>query len=194
MNNRAKVTFEELEQTVVDLQSDFRCPDDRYVAASLTEAIASAREGNDGVGAVLVDTAGQIIERGRNRVFYPHFRSDLHAEMDLVTSFEEHHQRSGELKELALYTSLEPCPMCLTRLIFSGIGKVFYAARDESGGMVSRMRYLPPFWKDLARPQMFAPARCSQLMSDVAREIAWLQMPRTTGSCGSGGCHSTRSA
>jgi len=165
------VKLEALDRRVVDLQSDFFCPDDRYVAACLTEAIAAAKEGNYGVGAVLVDPDGRIIERGRNHVFHPRFRSDLHAEMDLVTRFEENRKDFGEVKHLTLYTSLEPCPMCLTRLISSRIGKVLYAARDELAGMVNSMRYLPLIWRELALPQVFAPARCSQQLSQVAREI-----------------------
>ena len=55
------------------------------------EALAAARAGNYGVGAVLVDPNGEIVERGRNAVFYPHFRSDLHAEMVAMNAFEERH-------------------------------------------------------------------------------------------------------
>jgi len=44
------------------------------------EALEAARAGNYGVDSVLVDPQGEIVEQGRNAVFFPHFRSDLHAE------------------------------------------------------------------------------------------------------------------
>ena len=45
------------------------------------EALVAAQRGNYGVGAVLVNPRGTVVGQGQNTVFYPHFRSDLHAEM-----------------------------------------------------------------------------------------------------------------
>ena len=43
-------------------------PDDRFVIASLREAIAGSREGSGGIGACLVrEDTGEIVERGHNR-------------------------------------------------------------------------------------------------------------------------------
>jgi len=63
-------------------------PDDRFALITLQEALAAAREGNFGYGACLVnESTGEVVERGHNRVFYPYFRSDLHAEMDLLDKY-----------------------------------------------------------------------------------------------------------
>jgi tRNA(adenine34) deaminase len=99
------------------------------IKATLQEALAGSRENNGGVGACLVrERTGQIVERGHNRQFAPYFRSDLHAEMDLLTRYEGRVKARGadnpsasrevqrQIQGLILYTSVETCPMCLTRI------------------------------------------------------------------------------
>ena len=120
--------LDELEQRLKAITPEK--PHDKYVIASIEEALAAAREGNFGVGAVIVDPQGEIVERGHNHVFHPHFRSDIHAEMDTMNKFEDNNQDVTSMRDYMLFTSLEPCPMCLTRLITSGIGKVYQAAPD----------------------------------------------------------------
>lgn len=144
-------------------------PDDSFIVECLREAIAAAEQGNFGVGAVLVDRTGRVIGRGRNRVFSPRFRSDLHAEMDVVSKVER--RREASLKACALYTSVECCPMCLARLVTAGVSTVRYAWEDRQGGMVHLMSHLPPVWRDLAKKQVFEPAKCSAELTALSRSI-----------------------
>jgi cytosine deaminase len=154
---------------------------DRFIIITLIEAIAAAKEGNVGVGAVLVRANGEIIQSGHNHVFRPYFRSDLHAEMDVMTKFEERFKDVETLKGYTLYSSLEPCPMCFLRLIISGVEKVYYAAVDEYGGMVHRLKYLPREWKKLAMRQHFALAKCSRDLADIALQIFLTTVDETDG-------------
>lgn len=163
--------LKELEEKVRAFLPDPEYPDDPFIIIALQEAIAAGKEGNFAVGAVLVRENGEIVERGHNRVFNPHFRSDLHAEMDVITRFEERFREIDGMKSFILYTSLEPCPMCFARLITSGVGKVLYASADEYGGMVHRLEHMPPAWTELAKRQKFAKARCSPELSDLALKI-----------------------
>ncbi len=155
-------------------------PHDPYIIVAVEEAVAAASEGNFGVGAVIVDPDGNIVERGHNHVFNPHFRSDIHAEMDVLTRFEENNKDLGSTKGYSLYTSLEPCPMCLTRLITSGISHIYHAAPDTESGMVSRLDQLTPVWVDLAGDQEFAAADCSPELGDLALEIFLYTAERNT--------------
>ncbi len=151
---------------------------DQFVAVTISEAIDSAEEGNFGVGAVLVDRSGNILRKGRNRVFYPYFRSDIHAEMDIITGFESESKKTRGTGDLTLFSSLEPCPMCLTRLIISGVGRVYHAAIDEPGGMVERMQSLPPEWLQLASGREFASAKCSPGLRELALDVFELTVER----------------
>jgi tRNA(Arg) A34 adenosine deaminase TadA len=144
---------------------------DKYVWLTCVLALKAVSAGNFGVGCILVDNAGNVIVQGHNKVFYPYFRSDQHAEMVVLNIFEETHQNDTGLGGYTLFTSLESCPMCLARLITSGISKISYAAPDMDGGMVHRMKLLPPVWIELAKLQLFDQAKCSKSLINAAQEI-----------------------
>ncbi|MCL2530111.1 MAG: nucleoside deaminase [Coriobacteriia bacterium] len=148
-------------------------PCEVYALEAVREAISAAESGNFGVGAILVDDqTGEIVCRGNNKVFSRH-RSDLHAEMDLLNTFESKHgSKSRELlKGMTLYTSLESCPMCLCRIITSGVARVFHVADDELGGMVHLYRQLPETWQEISANRVFQKADCSPELSELAFKV-----------------------
>jgi len=163
--------LDKLEKKVNALTPNPQYPHDKFIIITLHEAIVAAKEGNFGVGALLVRENGEIIQRSHNHVFNPYFRSDLHAEMDVMNKFEERFRDIESMKGFVLFSSVEPCPMCFLRLIISGVEKVYYAAIDKKGGMVQRFEHLPPEWKELARRQEFALAKCSPVLSEIALQI-----------------------
>jgi tRNA(adenine34) deaminase len=164
-------SLEMVEQKLRSMRPDPGWAHDAYVMAAIEEAILAVKEGNFGVGAVIVDPEGNIVQRGHNRVFTPYFRSDLHAEMDAMTHFEERFKSLNSMAAYTLITSLEPCPMCLARLITARIGKVFYAAQDSEGGMVRRLQSLSPVWVELAVRQVFDQAQCSPALRELALQV-----------------------
>ena len=104
-----------------------RHADDPIGVAVCRQALQALTEGNYGVGAVIADRTGNIILSARNQVFEPTFRSDGHAEMIAIDALESHHP-DADPSSLTLYASLEPCPMCLSRLKIAGVGRVRYLA------------------------------------------------------------------
>ncbi len=172
----------EIERRIQSYVPNGQYPDDPFILVAVQEALIALKENNGSVGACLVEeSTGKIVERGHNRQFDPHFRSDLHAEMDLLTRYEERIQAKKianssipqsiqrKVDGLVLYTSVEPCPMCLARIINSRISKTYYAAPDPTGGMAQRMANLPPFWQELASGNLFEPARCSPELVAIAK-------------------------
>jgi tRNA(adenine34) deaminase len=164
-------SLEMVEQKLGALRPDPGYAHEAYVMAAIEEAILAVKEGNYGVGAVMVDPAGAMVERGHNRMFAPYFRSDRHAEMEVLTRFEEHFRDLSSMAGYTLVTSLEPCPMCLTRLISAQIGKIFYAVQDSEGGMATRLAALPPVWVEMAKGQVFSQAQCSPALGELARQV-----------------------
>lgn len=169
-----------LKARIEALKVDPAYPDDPFALETIQEAYAALSAKSGGIGACLVDErTGRVIERGRNRQYSGYFRSDLHAEMDLLNRYEDRMKKPTagmggnprDCEGLVLYTSVEPCPMCLTRIINSGIKKMYYVAPDRKGGMATRMQDLPPFWRRFAQGREFSPARCSPAMRAVSSEL-----------------------
>ncbi len=177
-----------LQQSILDLQARIEAyvPDDRYRDDAfglvvVKDAIVSLKAGSGGIGACLVDgKTGEVVERGRNRQYSPHFRSDMHGEMDLLNRYEDRVQKKGgsnsdndprQCGDLILFTSTEPCPMCLTRIINSGIQRMYYINPDLGGGMAHRMEQLPPFWRAFAAGRDFRQAECSPQLQKIAEDL-----------------------
>lgn len=160
-----------LQQSIADLEArivayvpDKRFRDDAFGLVVVKDAIVSLKAGSGGIVACLVDgKTGEVVERGRNRQYSPYFRSDMHAEMDLLNRYEDRLQKKGGGKsnndprqcgDLILFTSTEPCPMCLTRIINSGIQRMYWINSDAEGGMAQRLEQMPPFWPRLSPGRM----------------------------------------
>ena len=103
----------ELEQKILSYAPSKK--HDKFAIETIKEAIKAAKARTFGVGAILVHKeTGTIMYRGHNKVF-SEFRSDLHAEMDVLDSFEAKNKENSRkrIKEFTMYTSLESCPMCM---------------------------------------------------------------------------------
>lgn len=170
-----------LERRIQDYQINTAYRDDAYGLAVIKAGLESLKEGSGGIGACLVDsTTGEVIEYGRNRQTSGYFRSDLHGEMDLLNRYENRMKKSTnaqaqenprECKNLVLVSSMEPCPMCLTRIINAGIKTVLYVTEDKEGGMVTRMNDLPPFWREFAADREFRKADCSPELQQISHDM-----------------------
>src|SRR5262249_18485032 len=114
-------------------------PDDAFAKLTCLLALEAVEEGDFGVGGILVDSSGNVVNAGHNLLFKPYFGSDRHAEMVVMDEFEDANQSLTKLVGYTFYTSLESCPMCLARLITSGVNKTLYVAPDLTGGMVHLM-------------------------------------------------------
>ena len=110
--------------------------------------------------------------REHNNVF-SHNRSDLHAEMSLITKFEDKYGKNSRslLRNTVLFTTLEPCPMCLCRIITAGISEVYYVADDKTGGMVHLYENLPAIWKEISNGRIYNKADCSAILEKAAFDI-----------------------
>lgn len=157
---------------------DFSRKDDVYVWLSCIEALYAVSEGNYGVGAILLDEKGDVLISDHNKSFYPDFRTDLHAEMVVLNNWEAKKLEGGGIKELdyRLISSLEPCPMCLTRLLYSDIKIISYAAPDNLGGMLRMIDQMPPFFRETAKRHQLGQADASPKLLEAAWKIMELTM------------------
>ena len=102
-------------------QTTANADDVRFMKIALNEA----RRGDYPFGAVIVKD-GQILSRGRN---LGKTKDDptAHGEMVAIRRCLAAHG-SAALKGATLYTSGEPCAMCMGAIVWCGIGRMVYAA------------------------------------------------------------------
>lgn len=161
---------------LMQYQFNVQYSDDGYAWLASVLGLIAVERGNFGVGAILVDDDGSLVCYAHNEVFYPYFRSDQHAEMAVMNRFENTHRDLAKLEGYSLYTSLESCPMCLSRFITAGIKTVLYIAPDAMGGMIHKVKDLPPVWIELAKGQIFTQAKCSDELINAANRIFLLNV------------------
>jgi len=167
-----RVTLADLEARFAQASAERTHHIDQHLGiVACSEALAAARAGNYGVGALLVDPNGSILAQGRNAVFFPYFRSDLHAEMVVINAFEERHPDVDNMRGYTLVSSLEPCPMCMTRLLMAGVQTVKFLAHDDLAGMVNRKDHFPTAWKRLWHGREFIQADVSESLKRFALDV-----------------------
>ena len=100
--------------------------------AALALARQAAAEGETPVGCVVVDAAGRVIGRGRNRREARH-DATAHAEIEAIR---EACEAAGDwrLEGCTLVVTLEPCPMCAGAILNARIPTVVYGAREARSG------------------------------------------------------------
>src|SRR5690242_9099557 len=105
--------------------------------AALDEARAALATSDVPIGAVVVDPAGAVVGRGRNRR-EADADPTAHAE---VVALREAAAARGEwrLAGCTLVVTLEPCTMCAGAIVLSRVARVVYGATDEKAGAVESL-------------------------------------------------------
>ena len=99
------------------------------------------------IGAVVADADGNIVSRGRNRIMEKSApkgqvcNNELaHAEINALLSLK---LSTEECRKSALYTTMEPCPLCMGALYMSNVKTVHFAARDPWAGSTNLLGTTP---------------------------------------------------
>ncbi len=95
---------------------------------ALDEARSAAQRGEVPVGAVLVCAKGRMLGRAGNAVEL-FTDPSMHAEMRVIREAATREKR-WRLLGTTLYSTLEPCPMCLSTAALARISRIVYAAED----------------------------------------------------------------
>lgn len=111
---------------------------------ALAEAWTAFRMGSLPIGAAIVSPDGTIVGAGRNRIFegiadqadaallFGHRLA--HAEMNALVSVDH---ANVPIRECVLYTTLEPCALCVGAVRMLGMKHIHYAARDPAAGSLA---------------------------------------------------------
>jgi len=132
--------------------------------SALEEAEAAFREGEVPIGAVVV-LDGEVVGRGRNRTL----RSGQPFEHAEIVAMWEAVARVGArgLEQAVLYSTVEPCVMCIGAVLLARLPRVVFGAREPRTGACGSVFSIPDEPRQLHRVAVFGgveEARCRELM------------------------------
>ena len=125
-----------------------------YVAKFMRRAIELAAQAieRDAYGAVVVKD-GRVVGEGLNqssRNFDPTSHGEIEAIRDACRKL-----GTTDLTDADLYTSCEPCPLCVCAMMIAGIGKLYYGATLEQSSRAipaGKMPAIDTMRRELALP------------------------------------------
>lgn len=85
-------------------------------------------------GAVITDSEGNIISVANNQVLKNNDPT-AHAEIQAIREACRK-LRTYDLSNCILYTSCEPCPMCLSAIIWANISKIYYGCDKKDAANI----------------------------------------------------------
>ncbi len=117
--------------------------------AALEMAWEAYCSGTIPIGAVIADAEGNIYTRGRNRIMDTSAPDNqvcanelAHAELNALISLKLDYDEC-KAKSVALYTTMEPCPLCMGAVYMSDVKTLHYAAHDPWAGSTNLLGTTP---------------------------------------------------
>ena len=99
----------------------------KYFKLAINRAKKTYRNNEGGpFGAVITDKEGNVITIASNQVLKKHDPT-AHAEVEAIRRACRK-LKTHDLTNCIIYTTCEPCPMCLSAIIWSNIKEVYYGA------------------------------------------------------------------
>jgi guanine deaminase len=146
------------------LLSWFTMSQDQFMLEAIKLAEAGMQSGHGGPFGCVIVRAGEIVGRGHNRVTStndPTAHAEVTAIRDACANLE-----TFQLTDCELYTSCEPCPMCLSAIYWARIPTVYYGNTRQDAAAIG-------FDDDFIYQQVpLAPEKRAIKMSPLLREAA----------------------
>lgn len=113
--------------------------DERFMRRAIALSEQALREPGVGPFAAVIVRDGAIVGEGLNRsraIFDPTSHGEVEAIRDACAKL-----KTVDLSGCDLYTTCEPCTMCVATMLIAGIGRMYYgASAQQSGAIVARFR------------------------------------------------------
>lgn len=124
-------------------------------------------------GAVITDKNGNIIAKGNNQVLKNNDPT-AHAEVVAIRNACKK-LNTYDLSNYILYTSCEPCPMCLSAIIWSNIKEIYYACTKNDAAEIGFRddmiyEYLKGNNKDLISLKQIDRDECIELFEEYKKQ------------------------
>ncbi len=142
------------------------------------------------VGAAVVNPSGVVVAAGRNTVRglkpttgFLHGNKLGHAEINALLQINE--RQYPDYQQFTLFSTAEPCPLCLGAMVMSKLRKCCYAARDPiagSAGLATASDYLARRELQFIGPEADLEILQIALLSAFMLEHRPSEVPRFVGS------------
>jgi len=113
----------------------------QWMHRALELAQAAGEAGEVPVGAVIIDSTGNLLAEGENRKERdkdPTAHAEIIALKRATATLQNWH-----LNECTLYVTLEPCPMCAGAIVQARIGLLVYGVDDTKTGAIRTVINIP---------------------------------------------------
>ena len=105
-----------------------------FMQLAINEAKAGINNKDGGPFGAVIVRDGKVVATGHNCVLKNH-DSTCHGEIDAIRKAEQILQ-THDLTNCELYTTGEPCPMCLAAILWANIKKVYYGCTLEDNAKI----------------------------------------------------------
>ncbi len=144
---------------------------DEFQEKFMLEAIAlsgkNLEAGHGGPFGALVVRGGRVLGRGYNQVI---LRNDPTAHAEIIAIREACESlNSYELTGCSVYSSCEPCPMCLGALYWARVDCIYYGCSREDAAQIGFDDQ--EFYRELNKPREHRSIRVKQILRPQALEI-----------------------
>ncbi len=129
---------------------------------------AGIKEKTGGVFGAVIVKDGKIISEGYNQVAKnndPTWHAEMHAIREAC-----HKLGTPHLDGCVLYTSSEPCPMCLATAYWAHIDKIFYGARVEDAMKYGDFQDIT-IYEDFKKKPADRSIPCTECLRSEATEV-----------------------
>lgn len=143
------------------------------MARAIELALENVKKQEGGPFAAIIVKDGEIVGIGTNQVTTlndPTAHAEINAIRDACKKLKTHN-----LDKCEIYTTCEPCPMCLGAIYWARLRKIYYAATREDAAAIRFDDEV--IYQELARPINERSIPATQILHDEAIKIfeAWEQ-------------------
>lgn len=140
-----------------------------YMDEALKEAYEGIEKKHGGPFASVIVKDGKIIGRGHNKVLLNHDPT-CHGEIEAIRDACKK-TGSHDLSGAELYTTAEPCPMCLGAILWASISKVYYGCTIEDTDKIGFRdnKFYKIFSNRQSIAQEFEREKCLKLFEDYEK-------------------------
>ncbi len=103
----------------------------KFFERAIELALNAESNGNLPIGAVITSD-GELTAAGQNSIWHPDFNPNRHAEIEALCNVPQHFWPYAS--KMTLYTTLEPCLMCMGAILLHYIGCLVNGAVDDMDG------------------------------------------------------------